>query len=64
LKKELRRSYAQYCGAVDLLEQKLQELGAEIVHESLKFEYNASDAKLAEGKKTGQAIAGLLCRNS
>lgn len=53
-------SYAQYCGAVDLLEQKLRELGAEIVHESLKFEYNASDQELQQGKTIGHAVAGLL----
>lgn len=53
-------SYAQYCGAVDLLENKLKELGAEIVHESLKFEYNASDKELQQGKTIGHAVAGLL----
>ncbi|GIP19263.1 putative flavodoxin-2 [Paenibacillus montaniterrae] len=53
-------SYANYCGAVDLLEQKLQELGAEIVHESLKFEYNASDEELKVGKSIGHKIANLL----
>jgi len=31
--------YAIYCGAVDLLEAKLKERGAEIVQKSLKIEY-------------------------
>lgn len=53
-------SYEHYCGAVDLLEQKLKERGAEIVHESLKFEYNATDSELALGKEIGKAVAGLL----
>jgi len=57
-------SYAHYCGAVDLLEQKLQELGAEIVHESLKFEYNASDTELKQGVAIGHAVAGILCKQS
>jgi len=57
-------SYEHYCGAVDLLEQKLKELGAAIVHESLKFEYNATDSELAQGKEIGKAVAGLVCSSS
>jgi len=55
--------YAHYCGAVDIIEAKLRELGAEIVHESLKFEYNASDEELQQGKKIGYEIAGVLCNS-
>ncbi|KAA9006315.1 flavodoxin [Paenibacillus spiritus] len=31
--------YAVYCGAVDIIEAKLREKGAELVQESLKIEY-------------------------
>ena len=54
-------SYAHYCGAVDIIEHKLRELGADIVHESLKFEYNASTEELQHGKMIGYEIAGKLC---
>jgi len=50
-------SYANYCGAVDLIEHKLRELGADIVHESLKFEYNASSEELQQGKTIGYKMA-------
>lgn len=56
-------SYSNYCGAVDIMENKLRELGAEIVHESLKFEYNASDEELKLGKTIGLEVAGILCKN-
>ncbi|MCR8657073.1 flavodoxin [Paenibacillus endoradicis] len=57
-------SYSNYCGAVDLIEDKLRELGADIVHESLKFEYNASKEELQQGKTIGYEIAGVLCKSS
>lgn len=57
-------SYPHYCGAVVLIENKLRELGAEIVHESLKFEYNASNEELQQGKTIGYEIAGVLCKNT
>ncbi|MDP4096554.1 flavodoxin [Paenibacillus sp. P96] len=38
-------SYAQFCGAVDLLEQKLKDRGAVLVQDSLKIEYNPQDAE-------------------
>lgn len=53
-------SYEHYCAAVDLLEQRLKEIGADIVHESLKFEYNASDQELEQGKAIGYTVASLL----
>ncbi|MBH5318702.1 flavodoxin [Paenibacillus sp. GSMTC-2017] len=53
-------SYPVYCGAVDIIEGKLKELGAEIVCESLKFEYNASDDEKVLGKRIGEQVAGLL----
>lgn len=57
-------SYANYCGAVDIIEHKLRELGAEIVHESLKFEYNASNEELQQGKTIGYEMAGVLIKSS
>lgn len=41
--------YAIYCGAVDQIEEKLKERGAEIVQPSLKIEYgpNAAEKRLA-----------------
>lgn len=55
-------SYPDYCGAVDIIEKKLKELGAEIIAESLKFEYNASDEEKEQGKAIGAAMAGVLCK--
>ncbi|HIW33109.1 MAG TPA: flavodoxin [Candidatus Paenibacillus intestinavium] len=57
-------SYDHYCGAVDIIEHKLRELGADIVHESLKFEYNASNEELEQGKTIGYEIAGALYESS
>ncbi|MDQ6421320.1 flavodoxin [Paenibacillus sp. LHD-117] len=54
-------SYPVYCGAVDIIENKLRELGAAIVCDSLKFEYNASDEEKEQGKRMGRAVAGVLC---
>lgn len=56
-------SYTHYCGAVDIIENKLCELGADIVHEGLKFEYNASKEELQQGKTIGYEIAEVLCKN-
>ncbi|MNW24196.1 Flavodoxin [compost metagenome] len=36
-------SYAEFCGAVDLLEKKLKERGATVAQESLKLEFNPRD---------------------
>ncbi|MDQ0062420.1 flavodoxin [Paenibacillus harenae] len=52
-------SYPIYCGAVDTIEVKLRELGAEIVAESMKFEYNPSNEELEQGKRVGRQVAGL-----
>ncbi|MHA6482329.1 flavodoxin [Paenibacillus sp. strain BS8-2] len=56
-------SYPVYCGAVDLIENKLSELGAKIVCPGLKFEYNASDEEKEEGKRLGSLVAGVLCKS-
>lgn len=53
-------SYPIYCGAVDTIEAKLKELGAEIVAESLKVEYNPSDAEKEQCKELGRQVAGLV----
>lgn len=45
--------YEIYCGAVDIIESKLKELGAEIVQESLKIEYGPSSAEKDECRKFG-----------
>ncbi|SFF26621.1 flavodoxin I [Paenibacillus algorifonticola] len=53
-------SYPVFCGAVDTIEAKLRELGAEIVSESLKVEYNPSDAEKEQCKNLGKQVAGLV----
>jgi flavodoxin I len=53
-------SYPIYCGAVDLIEAKLKELGAEIAGECIKFEYNASEEEKEQGRRLGRQIAGLV----
>jgi len=53
-------SYPIYCGAVDTIEAKLRELGAEIAAECIKFEYNASEGEKEQGKSLGRQIAGLV----
>lgn len=52
-------SYPIYCGAVDTIEAKLKELGAEIVDECLKFEYNPTEEEKEQGKSLGRKVAGL-----
>ncbi|MFC4104213.1 flavodoxin [Paenibacillus xanthanilyticus] len=53
-------SYPIYCGAVDTIENKLKELGAEVVCESLKFEYGASSGEKERASEIGKLLAGLL----
>lgn len=53
-------SYEIYCGAVDIIEAKLKELGAEIVGESIKFEYNPSETEKEQGRTLGRLVAGLV----
>ncbi|TYP73385.1 flavodoxin [Paenibacillus methanolicus] len=53
-------SYAIYCGAVDTIENKLKELGAEVACESLKFEYGASSGEKERAAEMGKLMAGLL----
>jgi flavodoxin I len=53
-------SYPIYCAAVDIIEAKLKELGAEISGECIKFEYNPSEAEKEQGRSLGRQIAGLV----
>jgi flavodoxin I len=53
-------SYPIYCAAVDIIETKLKELGAEIAGECIKFEYNPSEAEKEQGRSLGRQIAGLV----
>ncbi|NJJ37974.1 flavodoxin [Paenibacillus apii] len=48
-----------YCGAVDLIEEKLKERGAAIVQPSLKIEYGPTSAEKDECRKFGQRFAEL-----
>lgn len=52
-------SYPIYCGAVDTIETKLKELGAEIAGDSLKFEYNPSEEEKEQGRSLGRLVASL-----
>lgn len=52
-------SYPVFCGAVDTIEAKLKELGAEIAGECIKFEYNPSEEEKEQGRSLGRQIAGL-----
>ncbi|MBY9081726.1 flavodoxin [Paenibacillus sp. HN-1] len=49
--------YAIYCGAVDLLEKKLSERGAELVQPSLKIEYGPTSAEKEDCRRFGQSFA-------
>ncbi|WP_379129434.1 flavodoxin [Paenibacillus sp. sgz500958] len=46
--------YEIYCGAVDLIEQKLKERGAVITQESLKIEYGPTAPEKEECRRFGR----------
>lgn len=50
-------SYPIFCGAVDTIESKLKQLGATIVCDSLKFEYNATEEEKEQGRQMGMLVA-------
>lgn len=52
-------SYPIFCGAVDTIEAKLKELGAEIAGDCIKFEYNPSEDEKEQGRGLGRQITGL-----
>ncbi|MNB68377.1 Flavodoxin [compost metagenome] len=49
--------YAIYCGAVDLLEKKLTERGAELAQTGLKIEYGPTSAEKEECRRFGQRVS-------
>lgn len=53
-------SYPIFCGAVDTIEAKVKALGAEIISESIKFEYNPSEEEKEQGRNLGRQVAGLV----
>ncbi|RCX15379.1 flavodoxin I [Fontibacillus phaseoli] len=53
-------SYRLYCGAVDLLEEKMKELGAVIAQDSLKVEYGPSKEEQILCRQFGEAFAARL----
>lgn len=46
--------YAIYCGAVDVIEEKLKKRGAEIVQDSLKIEYGPNAAEKEACRQFGR----------
>ncbi|MNF10142.1 Flavodoxin [compost metagenome] len=53
-------SYPKYCGAVDIIEECLKRIGAELVCESVKFEYDPSETEKELGRSLGRQVAGLV----
>ncbi|MDO7904981.1 flavodoxin [Paenibacillus sp. JX-17] len=53
-------AYAQFCGAVDLVERKLRERGASIVQESLKIEFHPEGEEKERCRQFGRRAAELL----
>ncbi|SET37142.1 flavodoxin [Paenibacillus sp. NFR01] len=49
--------YAIYCGAVDLIEEKLKERGALLLQESLKIEYGPNAAEKEDCRNFGRRFA-------
>ncbi|AKG35336.1 flavodoxin [Paenibacillus durus] len=49
--------YDVYCGAVDLIEEKLKERGAVVVQTSLKIEYGPTAMEKEDCRKFGQRFA-------
>ncbi len=52
--------YDHFCGAVDLLIEKLQERGAEVVMEGLKVEMSPSDEDIEKCKEFGRKFVHQL----
>ncbi|GLX67436.1 flavodoxin [Paenibacillus glycanilyticus] len=51
-------SYPIFCGAVDTIEQKLKELGAELVAPGVKVEFDPSKDEIGQCRLVGRLIAG------
>lgn len=55
-------SYEHFCAAVDILEEKLKQLGAEVVGEGIKIELAPSDKEKEWCKDFGKKFAMHLVR--
>ncbi|RXT05239.1 flavodoxin [Ammoniphilus sp. CFH 90114] len=53
-------AYLHFCAAVDILENKLQECGAELVQEGLKIEMSPTSAEEEQCKDFGRKFAAQL----
>jgi flavodoxin I len=53
-------SYPIFCGAVDTIEEKLKELGAELVAEGVKVEFTPSKEELTKCLAAGRLVAGAV----
>lgn len=53
-------SYPIFCGAVDTIEEKLKELGAELVAEGVKVEFTPSKEELNTCQAAGRLVAGAV----
>lgn len=53
------QSYQYFCGAVDVVEEKAKELGAEIITEGLRIEGDGSGEEVAIGNYVSAVLAGL-----
>ncbi|CAM3559582.1 flavodoxin [Paenibacillus lupini] len=53
-------SYPIFCGAVDTIEEKLKELGAELVAEGVKVEFTPSKEELTKCQAAGRLVAGAV----
>ena len=50
-------SYTYYCGAVDVIQEKAEQLGATIIYESLKID---GEPEVAESTAWGEGVAGSI----
>ena len=53
-------SYDQFCGAVDLLQEKLIERGGEIICEALKIEFNPEGEDVEKCLQFGKNVAAKI----
>lgn len=53
-------SYPIFCGAVDTIEEKLRELGAELAAPGIKVEFDPSKDEIEQCKAAGRLVAGAV----
>jgi flavodoxin, short chain len=53
-------SYPIFCGAVDTIEEKLKELGVELVAAGVKVEFTPSADEIKQCKEVGRLVAGTV----